>query len=326
VAGIGPHDRAAFGPGDEARGVWDWLEVRERLSDLPAMLTRIDRADLARDLDLLNDAGPRTEAAGADLSQRLAEWQSREIVRLQRELEQTQQRLEAELNRRKPTRVERMSRYRYRIHGVGDRIAGVISGDLFDVRGVDAWVNSENTNMEMARPTDPTISSLIRYYGGRRDDGGHLIEDIIQDELRARMAGRRWVVPGTALATGSGQLQRSHGVKRIIHVATVEGSPAAGYRQVSDVRACLTNALAAVDGLDIEGDALQSVVVPLFGTGVGGADVRTTAAVMANAMIEYLRTREDTRLRVVYLLARMEDRAKILREIFDASETLELIT
>jgi hypothetical protein len=43
--------RAAFDRGDEARGIWDWLEARDRLPELPVALRTIDRADLADLLD-----------------------------------------------------------------------------------------------------------------------------------------------------------------------------------------------------------------------------------------------------------------------------------
>jgi nucleoside phosphorylase len=46
VVGVPSYARAQFGYGDEPRGVWEWLEVRGRLDELPAALKRIDRTDL----------------------------------------------------------------------------------------------------------------------------------------------------------------------------------------------------------------------------------------------------------------------------------------
>ncbi|MEV0284766.1 hypothetical protein AB0H36_11680 [Kribbella sp. NPDC050820] len=45
--GIPAFQRARFGPGEGPRGVWEWLEVRERLGDLPTALADIGREDLA---------------------------------------------------------------------------------------------------------------------------------------------------------------------------------------------------------------------------------------------------------------------------------------
>ncbi|WP_433060529.1 hypothetical protein [Dactylosporangium sp. CS-033363] len=47
VVGVPPHARARFPHGDEPRGLWEWLESRDRLGELPDALTAIGRADLA---------------------------------------------------------------------------------------------------------------------------------------------------------------------------------------------------------------------------------------------------------------------------------------
>jgi hypothetical protein len=44
---IPPYDQARFEKGDEARGIWVWLENRRRLDLLPEALRDIDREDLA---------------------------------------------------------------------------------------------------------------------------------------------------------------------------------------------------------------------------------------------------------------------------------------
>jgi nucleoside phosphorylase len=41
------HERARFRHGNEPRDLWEWLEVREKLPVVPAMLIEIDRKDLA---------------------------------------------------------------------------------------------------------------------------------------------------------------------------------------------------------------------------------------------------------------------------------------
>ncbi|GIJ48586.1 hypothetical protein Val02_54720 [Virgisporangium aliadipatigenens] len=43
---IPAYERARFPAGDEPRAVWDWLERRDRLPELPGLLDRIDRTDL----------------------------------------------------------------------------------------------------------------------------------------------------------------------------------------------------------------------------------------------------------------------------------------
>ncbi|MFD0395224.1 hypothetical protein ACFQ3Z_35860 [Streptomyces nogalater] len=104
----------------------------------------------------------------------------------------------------------------------------MITGNLANVLGTDVWVNSENTRMEMSRVDEPTLSATIRYHGGRRDTAGHLVHDTIALELAEHMAGRSHVTAGSVLVTGPGQLQESHQVRRVLHVAAVEENPAPG--------------------------------------------------------------------------------------------------
>ncbi|MFI6070610.1 hypothetical protein ACIA5C_03345 [Actinoplanes sp. NPDC051343] len=47
LVGVPPYQRARFGPGDEPRGVWEWLEARGRLAELPSALVEIGRPELA---------------------------------------------------------------------------------------------------------------------------------------------------------------------------------------------------------------------------------------------------------------------------------------
>jgi hypothetical protein len=40
--------RKRFEPGREPQGVWEWLEERDRLNELPEALVEIDRHDLIK--------------------------------------------------------------------------------------------------------------------------------------------------------------------------------------------------------------------------------------------------------------------------------------
>ena len=52
---------------------------------------------------------------------------------------------------------------------------GLIAGDITNVKVADIWVSSENTNMEMARFFDRSVSASIRYFGAKRGEGGRVI-------------------------------------------------------------------------------------------------------------------------------------------------------
>ncbi len=173
----------------------------------------------------------------------------------------------------------------------------VMTGRILRVRGVDAWVNSENTEMEMARPNDFSVSSIIRYHGSRRDPSGRVVEDVIADELAHAVGEHRPVAPGSAFVTGAGALTGTNGVRWIVHVAAVTGEPGAGYRPVRDLGACVRNALAAADGLGV-----RTILIPVLGTGVGGGPVGPTAAELVDAASDYLTANPGTGLREISFL------------------------
>ncbi|MEQ8405186.1 MAG: hypothetical protein RKE49_08815 [Oceanicaulis sp.] len=133
---------------------------------------------------------------------------------------------------------------------------GYMTGDLKNIRGVHAWVNPENTRMEMGRIHDATVSSTIRFFGAKRDRRERVLHDTIYLHL-ARIARRSawfarkslggFVEPGTVIVTPPGQLRKSHKVRTLLHVAAFYGEPGNGYQPVRDVPNCIANCLAEID-------------------------------------------------------------------------------
>ncbi len=191
---------------------------------------------------------------------------------------------------------------------------GVVAGEMRRVRFADAWVSSENTDMEMSRPAEFSISGIVRYWGARRDGSGRVVEDTIARELAAQVESRRPVMPGAAFVTSPGALAESHNVRAIIHVASVQGEPGAGFRQVRDVGACVTNALVLAEGL-----GLESVLFPLLGVASGHGDVRATVAAMTTAAIDHLAARPSTVLRAVYFLGYTRSELAVVAEFLTDS-------
>jgi O-acetyl-ADP-ribose deacetylase (regulator of RNase III) len=207
----------------------------------------------------------------------------------------------------------------------GGRTIGIVSGNLRNVNmfgelvehPIDVWVNSENINMQMARPYERSVSAMIRYLGAEHDRSSAIVRDLVADELAAAMAGRQVVNPGEVVATGAGRLQRSHRVKRIYHVASVYGVVGTGFHSIATPEQCITNALARLDWEAHEGAEpaaggaeatpgleLESILFPLLGGGTARADQLSAARKLVEAAIAYLRSRAQwTRVRRVFFLA-----------------------
>jgi O-acetyl-ADP-ribose deacetylase (regulator of RNase III) len=185
--------------------------------------------------------------------------------------------------------------------GTPSCLFGVVPGTIRNVRTADIWVNSENTDMHMARHNEFSVSGIIRYWGSVRDRYGHVLRDLIADELETNTGPHRPVAPGTAVVTGPGALAGSHQVRHVIHVASVQGEPGAGYRQVRNLDWCVTNALRCAEDLAPHLPR-GSVLFPLLGTGVAGAEIGHTARTMIAAAVDYVRMRPDTGLRHIVFL------------------------
>jgi O-acetyl-ADP-ribose deacetylase (regulator of RNase III) len=211
--------------------------------------------------------------------------------------------------------------FHYRLAGEryrADTDIAVVTGDIRRVRIADVWVNSENTDMQMSRYEEYSISAIVRFEGAKHDDTGRAVEDTIADELARKVSGRVPLAPGSVVTTGPGELAERNRVRHIIHVAAVQGEPGEGYRQVSDVGRCVTNVLVEAERLAAV-DSVRSVLIPLLGTGMAGAQLEPTVRIMVGTIVDHFTYHHEGGLRVVYLLASTEQEREICRAVLDES-------
>lgn len=194
--------------------------------------------------------------------------------------------------------------YRYRLPGEVERLLCVVTGDLRRVRGIEVWVNPENTSMRMARVDEFSVSAIVRYEGARKDATGRITADVVAEELDRLVGGQRPVPAGTVIVTRAGGLAR-FGVRQLAHVAAVHGELGSGYRQVRDVGRCVMAVLGAVDGVGVS-PPLESVLFPLLGVGQGRGDPGRTALAVAGAVVDYFAAMPDSSVREVFVLAYTE--------------------
>lgn len=221
------------------------------------------------------------------------------------------------------------TRTEYRMIGALDKSIGVIPGDMMDIDDVDAWVNSENTLMQMARVIDRSISGLIRYYGARKNDRNEITRDTIAIELKKKMKGARSVALGTVLDTVPGELEKQN-VKRILHVASVIGTPGKGITLTDDVSACVECVLARADAYNSKATVrkskrLKSVLFPLIGTGMANENVESVIDQLVSAAADYLAKHQKSAIEKVWFSAYTELDEGMCRRSMDTLPGLERI-
>lgn len=209
------------------------------------------------------------------------------------------------------TREEKL----YPILSAPGKQIGYITGNMRNVNDVDIWVNSENTNMQMARHYEFSISATIRYEGAVKDGNGYVVDDLIAKDLRKVTRGRD-CQPGTVVVTTAGELEKSNHVKRIFHAAAVAAEPGGGYQPIKNVAQCVRNALKKADSEELAPLEMHSILFPLMGTGT----MRLKAQEMANKLIdealEYVKQNPNSRIDKIYFLAYTEQDREICQDKF----------
>lgn len=239
----------------------------------------------------------------------------------------------AAVERREPSSLP-TDRYEFKIPRSGAEacVIGIIPGDILDVRGVAIWVNGENTDMDMARETENSISAIIRYWGGRprpapnnRLDKKDPNSDVIAHLLAAAVGDATPVAPGSAFQTDSGRLRQSNGVRKIIHVAAVHGEPGAGYQRVPNIGRCVSNALNIANDIATDDPEASSILFPLLGTGMGGAKLEPTVRTLVEAARRYVEDGAVPKVRRIYFLAYTDAEQEVLLEVLRNELGLELV-
>jgi O-acetyl-ADP-ribose deacetylase (regulator of RNase III) len=192
---------------------------------------------------------------------------------------------------------------------------GYITGNMRNVNHVDIWVNSENTNMQMARHYEFSISATIRYEGATKDGNGYVVDDLIAKDLRKVTHGRD-CQPGTIVVTTAGELEKSNNVKRIFHAAAVIGEPGGGYQPIKNVAQCVRNALKKADAEELAPLEMHSILFPLMGTFTARASAQEMANKLIDEALEYVKQNPNSRIDKIYFLAYTEQDRAICQDKF----------
>ena len=217
---------------------------------------------------------------------------------------------------RKSKIIETREEKLYQLLNVRGKQIGYITGNIKNIRNVDVWVNSENTNMQMARHYERSISATIRYGGAKKDRTGYVVDDLIANDLQEATRGRDALPPGTIMDTTAGELEKTNGVKRIFHAASVIGQPGVGYLPIHNIADCIRNSLELADSEEMEGKGIQSILFPLMGTGATRMSAQVTADKLIDAAVSYFEDNPNSRVSKAYFLADTEQAREICRHKF----------
>jgi len=202
---------------------------------------------------------------------------------------------------RKPKIIEAREEKLYKLLNVPGKEIGYITGNIKNIKSVDVWVNSENTNLQMAGYFERSISATIRYEGAKKDRAGYVVDDLIANDLREATGGRD-ALPGTVIDTTAGQLEKTNNVKRIFHAASVVGQPGVGYIPINNIADCIRNALELADSEEMENINIQSILFPLMGTGTTRMSPQDIADKLIDAAVGYFEDNPNSRVNKVYFL------------------------
>ena len=190
-------------------------------------------------------------------------------------------------------------------------ILAIRTGNINAVKDADVWVNSENTDMQMDRFFGHSVSAAIRTLGAaKHEDGRSITEDTIGKALAAELGRRNFVKVGTVLQTEAGDLERTHNVRRIFHVASVAGNIGTGLTtSLANIELSMDNVLKEIAGAKRYGTA----AIPVFGTGQGGYSVSEVAPLLVNRALAFFKANPKSTLKKIYLLAYSEGDLEILK-------------
>ncbi len=204
------------------------------------------------------------------------------------------------------------------------QVIRIVTGSVREIRDIDVIVSSENTYFQPARFFEPTLSGTLRYLDSNRNrSDGRIERDTYLEAMQAAIERERVVLPvllGSVLVTPSNALAKQ-GIKYVFHAATVHGDVEMGYSGAENVvDEAVRNALARFG--EIAGsEPLNSMLLPLFGTGAA----RRAECLVASRLVRAVKAglERTPQLSRACLLAYTENQRIALRNSAGA-EGLEL--
>lgn len=145
----------------------------------------------------------------------------------------------------------------------------IITGDFTRLRNFkfDVVVSLENTDMQLGHYYDFSLSGKLRYLDTEKTDGGEL-GDSLNDSLRNEIKKHKIhlpLPPTSLIATPTGQLKKIYGIKRVFHVAALNGSVGEGYEMMDGlIDDCVRSVFSKFSELT-KSVGLKTIMMPMLG-------------------------------------------------------------
>lgn len=205
----------------------------------------------------------------------------------------------------------------FRLPDLPDKQIIIRTGDIRHATNIDVLVSSENTDFQMARYYDPSVSGTLRYFDAVRNLGGQIIRDSLGENLKTLIEQNAIllpVMPGTVLPLKTTGLATQK-IQYVFLAATVRGDgPGAGYSPLaqSEGENCVRECFRLFDER-ASAESLNSMLFPVFGAGTAKQDPEQTVRWLLPVLVGALRN--SLFCRRLYVLAWVESHRQALRKV-----------
>jgi O-acetyl-ADP-ribose deacetylase (regulator of RNase III) len=167
----------------------------------------------------------------------------------------------------------------------------IVTGSIENISNIDIIVNSENTDLQLARFYDPSVSGILRYMDAEKSAGGNITSDSLNDKLQLviKGIGTLPVQPGTVVVTETSGL-KEQGIKYVFHLALARGEIGRGYFTVADrLNAGLKNVFKELNRTQQKDATVASILFPLIGAGTAKSNPDNAAMEMINLLTDEIK-------------------------------------
>ena len=204
----------------------------------------------------------------------------------------------------------------------------IISGDITKLTTFkfDVVVSLENTYMQLGHYFDLSFSGKLRYLDAEKKDG-RILADSLFNSLQQQIAQENITFPlplGSLIASETSQLKKIYGIKRVFHIAALNGAVGEGYHMIDGlIDDCVRNVYNKFSELT-KSDKLKTIMMPMLGAFSTRLEHLEVAKNLLKPVVSNMR--QTPTCETVYLLAWMESQRFALEQAAQEMNLVESAT